>query len=114
MALAATGIISYYWGESVQLQFSPQPGSPAVDITGWTIVLTVKDKYAGTQKLQKTNPTITNGPAGQFTFSLTTTDTQSFPGNTGSNYVFDVWRTDSGSEGVMAIGQWQVLGEVRL
>lgn len=77
-----------------------------IDVTGWTIVITAKDA-SGRSVLNK-NGTVTNGPLGLYTFSVTHADTLLSP----ANYALDIQRTDSGSETLMGLGTFTITREV--
>lgn len=73
----------------------------AVDISGWTLAFTVRKAYGDAAPILQKSVTVTNGPAGQYSVSLTTSDTALAAGE----YFADVARTDSGSERVLAEGK---------
>ena len=91
--------IEIYKGEDVNLSFTM---NPVEDITGWTIELNVKQD--STIVLTK-SATVTDGPNGQFSVSLVDDDTDNLVER---NHLYDVWRTDAGSETVLAIGNFIV------
>ncbi len=96
-------------GETVTFPFVHQVSAAddtAVDISGWTIVMTVKDD-AGTVLLSK-SATVTSGPSGTYTISVSHADMLlEF-----NKYPVDIWRTDSGSETLMGYGKFRVTREV--
>lgn len=92
--MAGSDLIEIYKGEDVVLPFTMDP---VADVTGWTVVLTVKGEGFTISK----TATVTDGPGGEFEFTLTDDDTDLLP--TGQ-YRYDVWRTDAGAERVIAIG----------
>lgn len=70
-----------------------------VDISGWTIVVTVKT--ADGVLLYTLAGTVVSGAAGTYSWPLTHTQT-----NIASKYLqVDIWRTDSGSQREMAKGR---------
>ena len=73
--------------------------SPATNIAGWTLQLNIRQ--GSTVILQATPPTINNATVGIFTFVLTSTQTGSM---TTGNYLYDIWRTDSGFETQLVYG----------
>lgn len=77
-----------------------------VDISGWTITVTAKDD-SGTTVLGK-SATVTSGPLGTYTFSVSHADMLLEP----AVYSVDIWRTDSGSETLMGYGKFRVTREV--
>lgn len=96
--------------------------NPVVDITGWTIMFTVarmtnKERQdeltrlytASTTKLISVQASVTSGPAGTFSVTLTTAHTDL----TSDIYEYDVWRTDAGSELPLALGRFVVGGVAR-
>jgi hypothetical protein len=97
--VASTDTITIYRGEDVTLSFTMDP---VVDITGWTLTFSVRN-YAGVV-FTKT-ATVTSAVDGTFTIAVVDTDSDSLiPGT----YLYDVWRTDEGSERVVAIGSFVV------
>jgi hypothetical protein len=102
--LAKRNNIVFYKGEAVTLAFTL---SPLADVTGWSIVLTVRAKATSAATAIVSFATITNGPAGQFSFSLSENDTNIAPGI----YAYDVSRTDTSA--VLSIGAFVITQEVR-
>ena len=98
MAVLTTSL-QIYQGEDKVFSFTL---SPVVDITGFTLSFDVKD--ATTQIITRV-PAITSGPAGTFTVTLIDTNTDAI--RTGI-YTYDVWRTNTGFETVLAIGTFTV------
>ena len=96
--MPATDSIEIYKGEDVTLSFTM---NPVVDITGWTLEFNIEQ--SGTVVLTK-SASVTDGPNGLFSVSLTDADTDGLA----NNYTYDVWRTDDGSESVLAIGNFIV------
>ena len=106
--MAAKQEISIYRGEDIDLNFTM---SPVADITGWTIVFTLAERLGNPTKiLNGISGTVTSGPDGTFTVSLTSAQTTITPGD----YWYDVWRTDSGNKRVLAVGKFYVEDEVRI
>ncbi len=108
MAVASLNL-SAAKGETVTFPFTHQVSAAddtAIDISGWTILMTVKD-HAGTVLISKT-ATVTSGPSGTYTLSLTHADMLlAF-----NVYPVDLWRTDSGSETLMGYGKFHVTRDV--
>lgn len=81
-------------------QVSETDATP-VDLTGWTILVTVKDHIGRTTLFTETGtPANQTTNRGQFTWSLSSANT-SIASRT---YAVDVWRTDAGFATLMAIG----------
>lgn len=98
-----------YDGEAATLTFTR---ASAAAITSWNIAFNVKQFHGDSTALLTLAGSITDATNGVFTVSLTATHT----GTTLSalqSYVFDVWRTDSGSETMMAFGTLTLLERVR-
>lgn len=96
-------------GEAVTFTCTHQTSAAdttAIDISGWTIVVTIEDE-AGTTLITKA-ATVTSGPSGTYTFSVSHADTLVEP----AVYPVDIWRTDSGSETLMGYGKFRVTREV--
>jgi hypothetical protein len=90
--------IPFFQGEDLTLNFTVVP---LTDITGWTITSTVKDKLGGTTQL---NPAVSITDAGRGKFQATWTRAQTSALSPG-DYVWDVRRTDSGFNTVLAHGE---------
>jgi len=78
-----------------------------IDVTGWTIAVTMRIRPEGTVILSKTG-TVVSGPAGTYTWSVTHADTSITP----RDYQVDIWRVDPGARTLMALGTWTVMSEV--
>ena len=75
------------------------------DITGWTVTFQVRDSLGGTSRITKTvgsGITLSNAGRGEITITLDKADTS---GLTIQSYVWDVKRTTSGSNVVLARGE---------
>jgi hypothetical protein len=94
--MASNDTIEIYAGEDVTLPFENN-----VAVTGWAILLSVRSS-SGVQLTKEA--AITDGPAGFYQFVLDDSDTSLTPGT----HLYDVWRTDAGSERVLAIGSFVV------
>lgn len=70
-------------------------------LTGWTLAFYLKDDYGGTTLVTKTTSSgiAIDGTTG-YTVTLTSTNTNQTPGL----YYHETWRTDSGSEDLLAYG----------
>ena len=83
------------------------PAGP-MDVTAWTILVTIRLPAGG---IFLTKPgTVTNGPAGVYTWSLANADTVNAVAGV---YPIDIWRTDTGLNREMAKGQLTIVGDVR-
>lgn len=89
-----------YKGEAPTLSFTM---SPVVDITGWTLTMTVKRVGTDTSALVSVAGTIVSGTNGTFTVALTSTQTKTTLGI--GLFAYDVQRTNSGSETVLSVGR---------
>lgn len=96
--MIGTDTITMYKGTDLTLPFTM---NPVEDISGWTILLTVRGSSVSIIK----DATIDSGPDGTFHFTLADTDTDSLSPGT---YDYDVFRTDSGVEEVLAIGAFVI------
>ncbi len=79
--------------------------SPVRDITGWSITFQVRDSLGGTSRISKTvgsGVIISDGPRGELDITLAKADTSSL---TVQSYVWDIKRTDTGNNVVLARGQ---------
>jgi hypothetical protein len=90
--------IPFFQGEDLTLNFTLVP---LTDITGWTLTSTVKDKLGGTTQF---NPAVSITDAGRGKFQATWTRAQTSALSPG-DYVWDVRRTDPGSNSVLAHGE---------
>jgi hypothetical protein len=93
--------IVFFQGEDLVLQWAL---TPPQDITGWTMTGTVKDKLGGTTQFTFTL-SITDAGRGLFQASWSRSNTS---GLSPGDYVWDVRRTDNGSNTVLANGQAHV------
>jgi hypothetical protein len=99
-------------GEAVVLTVTMDT-PPAGGISGWALAFYLKQKYpdlaALVTKTGGSGITVTDAVNGVFTVTLATADTDQTPGN----YVYDVWRTDSGQETALAHGRFSIGPAVR-
>jgi hypothetical protein len=93
--------VAFFQGEDVTLNF--QLGPPQ-DISAWTLTSSVKDKLGGTVQFSPAVSLI-DGGRGRFKLTLTRTNTSNLPAG---DYVWDVRRTDSGFNTVLAHGEMTV------
>ena len=77
--------------------------APVVDISGWTIVLTVRRQTGGPILLQKT-ASLLSPTMGTYQFVVNATETRHAVGA----YPLDIWRTDPGSERQIGLGEWTI------
>ena len=98
-------------GEAYSVVFTLDP---VENIAAWTFTFTVKEYVAdSTAVITKTLASgiaITTAASGIFTLSLTTSDTNI----TAKKYVYDLWRTNSGSEASLSHGNFDVKDRVRI
>lgn len=105
----ATLNISVARGSAKTYNFTHQTSgsnTAAVNITGWTITVTVRNAD-GSLLFTKT-ASVVSGAAGTYTWSVTKANTNVTP----TSYPMDIWRTDSGSETLMGVGQFTITPEV--
>ena len=105
--MAVLNDIEIYKGEDIIIRFTM---SPVVDISGWTMVFTVKKSYVSASPTFAVNGTITDGPAGKFQFAIPSATTTINAGD----YVHDATRTDSGNYKVLSSGPFVVRHGVRV
>lgn len=109
--LAAQIAATAYLGETRTFAWTHQTSetdTTAVNITGWTIIVTLKNVSLTTVTI---SGTVTLGTAGTYTWIITAANTVTL--GVGDCKV-DVWRTNSGSETLMAIGTFAIVQEVRV
>jgi hypothetical protein len=93
--------IAFFQGEDVVLNFQL---TPPQDVSTWSFASSVKDKLGGTLQFSPA-VSVTDGGRGRFKLTLTRTNTSALaPGD----YVWDVRRTDSGNNSVLAHGEMTV------
>lgn len=97
-----------YRGETYLLSFTV---TPTTNITAWTIAWNLKTALTDTAPLLTVAAFITSAPAGTFTVTLTAAQTAALTMDT---YIADCWRTDLGSEALLATGRLLVKGTVRV
>jgi hypothetical protein len=100
-------------GEDVTVTFTMDP---AEAVTGWALAFYVRARpeYGSAALVTRTTAaggiTITDGPGGVFAVAVPAASTLALPVG---RYRYDVWRTDSGSEVMLAYGACDVLPQVR-
>jgi hypothetical protein len=95
--------IDIYRGEDVLLPFVLEDEN----ITGWALLLSVN--YRGEVLFTK-DGTVTAAEDGEFSFLIDAGDTLEIEARA---YQYDVWRTDAGSERMLAIGAFTVAERAR-
>ena len=98
--MASLNDVSVYRCETVQLNFTM---TPTTDITGWTTSFCLK-ATPGDAALLTVPGAIVSAGAGTFKVNLSKTNL-TLPAGV---YVYDVQRTDSGSEAVLSIGNFNL------
>ena len=94
MALGTAGAndISFYKGEDVTIRWEVE-ATLASDITGWTLVMTLKDTDNAPTVTVTINGTVTDGPNRLFSTVISAAVSAAI---TVGAYKMDVWRTDAG------------------
>ncbi len=100
-----------YKGEDFSPPFQVDSAWTA-DITGWSIVATVKTTDAEATPEETITCTVTDGPNRIFVIPFTAAITAALL--VGTAYVYDVWRTDAGFHWVLALGNFKVKTERRV
>lgn len=108
MAAIIETIAPVYRGSDVTLNFTM---TPLTDITGWTMSFRLKVNQGDPTALLTINASITTAAAGTFAVAITAAQTTTLPAG---QYMWDVWRTDSGSANPLALGPMTVLGTVKI
>lgn len=107
--------MAWYRGEAYSITDTVRnTAGTAVAITGWALAFTVRSDFdSDTVLLSKTTGsgiTITSGSGGVMTITITAANTLALAAG---EYVYDVQRTDSGSEALLTIGTLRVKPAVR-
>lgn len=105
--MAVANDITFYKGEAVALVFTM---TPTTDITGWTIVMTIRNNATDSVTLLSVTGVLTTPASGIFTLSLTSAQTKTTLGV--GTFAYDIQRTDAASEAVLSIGSLFVTQEV--
>ena len=100
--------LKFWRGEDLILNFTM---TPTVDITGWVISFTITKSQNNQSKVLQQTATITSGPNGQFQVLLSSAQTDAIQPD---KYFHDVWRTNPGSERILALGDCIVGGSARI
>ena len=90
-----------YRGETAAIPFSPAEDTA---ITGWSLAFYAGPTGGEPTLTRTTDSGITVNSATLGTFTVTLTRSQTLSLTAGGNYTWAVWRTDSGSESVLATG----------
>jgi len=98
--------IKIYRGEDVIITFTM---SPIIDITGWSILMTITKKFNTTTKILTIPGTVLSGPDGQFYVPLTSIQTDINP----EVYKYDVFRNLPDDNRVLSIGDFIVAKDSR-
>jgi hypothetical protein len=97
-AMSVPSNLSFFQGEDIQLNFAL---TPPTDITGWTLTGTVQNKLGGSTQFTFI-PSIQDAGRGWFQAGFARAQTSNLsPGD----YVWDIRRTDSGKNAVLAHGE---------
>lgn len=102
----ASNVQNLYWykGEDVLISAA---FSGTQSISGWTLSFTIRDEYGGSILIQKTigsGISVTSAANGTFTITITSANTNIDYNTYLGNFPYDVSRTDSGNEQVLATG----------
>jgi hypothetical protein len=90
---------------------SPVPSAPTVDISGWSIVATVKETADDTaDALLTIAATLTDPTHGGYEVTITAAQSATLEVRT---YVIDIWRVNTGAKTTLARGTLRVLQPVR-
>lgn len=99
-------ITTAYKGEAIRLAFTL---TPLTDITGWTIVFTLKKLSTDPASILSVAASGMVNAAGTFNILLSKANSLLPAGD----YAYDVQRTDVGSEAVLSIGKFTINQEVK-
>ncbi|MDE2102181.1 MAG: hypothetical protein KGL39_33355 [Patescibacteria group bacterium] len=111
--MSVTSSFSFPRGTDVSLPFS---AVTPTSISGWSLQMNIKVSPAdAVDKLildtgSNAGITITDSTNGNFTVAITAAQTTTLGVGT---FVWDVWRTDTGSNDLLATGTMQITGSVR-
>lgn len=111
--MAARNDLTIYKGESVTLPFRhvTEGTTSPIDITGWTLACTIKKVEGDTAAILTPTVSMVAPLTGDYAVVLTVAQTG---GLEAGIYVYDVWRTDTGSEAPISYGTFTVLRSVRV
>lgn len=111
--MAKINNIKCYKGEDVVVTFTMSP-VPGGGITGWTILFSLRRiKDATTTLLFSVGAAILSEPSGVYSITIPGGVADQGTNRTPNKYAYDVWRTNSGVEAVLSIGDFEILPEVR-
>lgn len=99
--------ITVYRGEDIELKFTMRP---AVDITGWTLSLTVAKAENIAAKVFQVTGTITSGPLGKYSMLIPSATLNIQP----DIYAYDVFRTNPGNLRILNVGKFEIKSDARL
>lgn len=107
--------LSLYRGEDYIGQgthrVSALPNAAVVDITGWTIHVTVKETAADAEDpVLESEATLTAASQGQYSFTFAAEDTAEVEAK---DYAIDIWRVNDGAKTTLAKGTLTVKQPVR-
>jgi hypothetical protein len=105
--MASTQRIEIYQGEAVTLNFTL---APVENIAGWTLLFTAAEYFGSAAKLFSQAGEIVSAANGTFKVDLPASKTDIAH----QKVTYDVWRTDTGFERVLAAGILNILGTARL
>lgn len=104
--MAQPNDLACFRGEDITYTFTM---NPVEDITAWTIAFTARRLMTDATALFTIAGSVTDASGGVFTIPLSAANTSQAPGQ----YVYDIWRTDSGSATPLSIGTWTIKQGVR-
>jgi hypothetical protein len=105
--MAQSNTLTWTAGEHVRLNFTM---SPVVDLTGATLLFTLKAQRSRTMtNLFTVAGVLVSGPAGTFYVDITAAVSDVPVGS----YYHDVWRTDAGNEAQLSTGPVTVADRLR-
>lgn len=105
-----TNDFSFYKGEDVTIPFIVE-SDLTNDITGWTVVMTIKDNDNAPTTTVTVNGAVTDGPNRLFQVVI---PAATMAGIAVGNYLCDVWRTNAGFAWVLSTGAFVVKTERRV
>lgn len=111
MAAAAIALEGYQGEDKVFVgTHRVSSGGAVVDITGWTLLFTLKRKATDTATLLSIAGVLLSPTAGTYTVSLTAAQLAALDVG---DYHCDVWRTNAGAKTELAIGTFALYRPVR-
>lgn len=85
--------------------------TPLTDISGWTISFELKSQATDTTALLTIAASLTTPTLGLFTVTVSAAQTLTL---LAGQYVYDVWRTDTGFADALALGSFAMKSSVRV